>query len=113
LDQYSQDEQSVGKANNFYGEISINIVELDTSRQGVLVSVSKSHFPDEASSNTENMPDWQFEVEPNATPFVFEQSHIIVSEQTESLVFFFHSYEEREFIGSVEVSLDELIKHGL
>ena len=54
-----------------------------------------------------------FEVEPNSTPYRLEQSHIFVTEQTNSIVFTFQSYETHEFIGSVEVNIDELIKYGL
>lgn len=38
---------------------------------------------------------------------------MFVSEQTQSLVFNFESYECSEEIGTVEVPIDELIKHGL
>ena len=35
------------------------------------------------------------------------------NEKIDSLLFSFKSLETREFIGSVEVRMDELIKHGL
>ena len=47
---------------------------------GALVSISQNKDSDEIGSCSETHPDWQFLVEPNATNFVIEQSHIFISE---------------------------------
>lgn len=76
--------------------VTVNILELDTDRKGALVTISQSNEIDEKSSDQESLrPDWQFEVEPNSTPFVLEQSHVIITEKTVSLNFDFHQYESQ------------------
>lgn len=94
-------------------DVTVNIQQLDTDKKGALVTISQRNQSEEDASSEALRPDWQFEVDPNSTPYRLEQSHIFVSEQTKSLVFTFHSFSTRDFIGSVEVSIDELIRHGL
>ena len=84
-------ETSSKKSKPQRGNVTVNIFKLDTEKRGALVSISQSSdTADEiGSSNQERRFDWQFEVEPNATSFVLEQSHIMISEQTDSILFTF------------------------
>jgi len=89
-------ESGEDEASERFGIVTVRIINLDTDKQGAIVLVSQIQDVDEQGSHSETRPDWQFEVEPNATDMVFEHSQILVTESTDALLFSFHTYKSQD-----------------